>query len=125
MFTKYIHKLGVSPLWSLSDVFGLEPEHLEWIPKPVKAVILLCPCSDSVCFYQIFIIPKNIVEKNFNNLTLKFNFCVQFEQYSKEQDAANANANPSPPKDLFFLKQYIHNACGAIALVHGIANSPE
>lgn len=42
VLTKYIHRLGVSPLWSLTDIFGLEPEQLEWVAKPVKAVILLC-----------------------------------------------------------------------------------
>lgn len=48
MLTKYIHKLGVSPLWSVVDVYGLDPEILEFIPKPVKAVILLYPLSDDV-----------------------------------------------------------------------------
>lgn len=47
VLSKYIHKLGVSPLWSLTDVFGLEPDQLEWMPKPVKAVILLFPDSVS------------------------------------------------------------------------------
>lgn len=51
VLSNYIHKLGVSPLWSLTDVFGLDPDQLEWIPKPVKAVILLFP--DDVSFLQI------------------------------------------------------------------------
>lgn len=32
---------------------------------------------------------------------------------------------PECPKDLFFTKQTIHNACGTIALVHAILNNPE
>ncbi|XP_031620220.1 ubiquitin carboxyl-terminal hydrolase [Contarinia nasturtii] len=94
VLTKYIHKLGVSPLWSLTDVFGLEPDQLEWLPGPVQALILLFPCSNS------------------------------FEKYSKEQDEELKANPPKVPEDLFFLKQYIHNACGAIALVHSVANNP-
>lgn len=48
VLTKYIHKLGVTNDWALTDVVGLEPEMLEWIPKPVKSIILLFPCSDTV-----------------------------------------------------------------------------
>ncbi|XP_068143545.1 ubiquitin carboxyl-terminal hydrolase-like [Drosophila tropicalis] len=43
----YIHKLGVSPSWSVTDVIGLEDKMLEWITRPVKALILLFPCSDA------------------------------------------------------------------------------
>lgn len=43
-----MYKLGVSDKWNVVDIFGLEPEMLEWVPKPVKAVILLFPCSEAV-----------------------------------------------------------------------------
>lgn len=44
----YIHQLGVAPEWSVVDVFGLDEEMLEWVPKPVKALILLFPTSETV-----------------------------------------------------------------------------
>lgn len=50
MLNKYIQKLGVSADWSVTDVMGLEPDMLDWIPKPVKAFILLFPISDTVGF---------------------------------------------------------------------------
>lgn len=81
VLTKYIHKLGVSNDWSLTDVVGLEPEMLEWIPKPVKSIILLFPCSDKVfrgyflifaIFYKIYLCSmKNIVLRNMNVYRLR------------------------------------------------------
>lgn len=48
VLSKYVHKLGVSPLWSLTDVYGLDPDSLESIPTPVKSVILLYPMTKIV-----------------------------------------------------------------------------
>lgn len=95
VMNKYIHKLGVSEKWSLTDVYGLEPDMLEWVPKPVKAVILLFPCSES------------------------------YEQHRALEESKLAENHPEYPKDLFFMKQVIHNACGTIALVHSIANNKD
>lgn len=45
---KLIHRLGVFPLWSLLDVYSLDKEILEFIPRPVKTVIFLFPIFDKV-----------------------------------------------------------------------------
>lgn len=95
VMTNYIHKLGVSEKWSLTDVYGLEPDMLEWIPKPVKAIILLFPCSES------------------------------YEKHRAEEEEKLKADPPKFPEDLFFMKQVIHNACGTIALVHSIANNKD
>uniref|UniRef100_A0A0K8TT99 Ubiquitin carboxyl-terminal hydrolase n=1 Tax=Tabanus bromius TaxID=304241 RepID=A0A0K8TT99_TABBR len=95
VMTKYIHRLGVPSKWNIVDVYGLESEMLEWVPKPVKAVILLFPCSKP---YE--------------------------KQRVEEEEKLKANP-PKYPDDLFFMKQVIQNACGSIALVHSIANNPD
>lgn len=48
VMTKYLHNVGVSPKWSISDIFGLDDDILMYVQKPVKAVIFLYPLSDNV-----------------------------------------------------------------------------
>lgn len=50
-------------------------------------------------------------------------FHYQDDKHSKNE--TDPDNSPVIPKDIFFMKQFINNACGAIALVHGIANNPE
>jgi len=95
VMSKYIHKLGVSPSWSLVDVLGLDAELLAITPQPVKAVILLSPCSEN------------------------------YENNWKELDEKLKANPPTIPDGLFHMKQCIHNACGTIALIHGIANNAD
>jgi len=95
VMNNFLRKLGVSNDWSLTDVYGLEPEMLEWVPRPVKAVILLFPVSEA------------------------------YEKHRQEQDEQIKQDPPKTPEDLFYMKQLIHNACGTIALVHSIANNKE
>jgi len=47
-----MYKLGVPSTFNIVDVYGLEPETLEWMPRPAKAVILLFPCSEAVSIFQ-------------------------------------------------------------------------
>lgn len=95
VMTKFLHKLGVAKDWSVVDVYGLEPDLLALVPKPVVAVILLYPLS----------------KKGDNSLE---------DKESEEEDV-------SIPKDpeVFHMKQYIHNACGTIALIHSVGNNRD
>uniref|UniRef100_A0A6B2EJF4 Ubiquitin carboxyl-terminal hydrolase n=1 Tax=Phlebotomus kandelakii TaxID=1109342 RepID=A0A6B2EJF4_9DIPT len=95
VLNKYIYTLGVSNKWNIVDIFGLEPEMLEWVPQPVRAVILLFPCSDAYEAHR-----------------------------AKENIELKANP-PTYPSDLFYMRQTIPNACGTIALVHSIANNVD
>ncbi|XP_055698747.1 ubiquitin carboxyl-terminal hydrolase-like [Phlebotomus papatasi] len=95
VLNKYIYALGVSKKWSIVDVLSLDPEMLEWVPQPVQAVILLFPCSDA-------------------------------NEVHRSQENAELKTNPQTiPSDLFYMKQTVRNACGTIALIHSIANSPD
>ncbi|CAD6998376.1 ubiquitin carboxyl-terminal hydrolase [Ceratitis capitata] len=92
VLTKYIHKLGVSKEWSLTDVVGLDPEMLEWIPQPVKAIILLFPISET------------------------------YEKHRAEEHESLMSDPGSYPEDLFYMRQLTSNACGTVALIHSVAN---
>ncbi|XP_055695578.1 ubiquitin carboxyl-terminal hydrolase-like [Lutzomyia longipalpis] len=95
VLNKFIYNLGVSKKWNIVDVIGLEPDMLEWVPQPVRAVILLFPCSDK-----------------------------HAAQVAKENAEKKANPE-TYPTDLFYMRQTIRNACGTIALIHSIANNPD
>lgn len=49
----------------------------------------------------------------------------QYEQYRLTEEAKFKDNIPQYPKDLFFTKQTIHNACGTCALIHAISNNKE
>ncbi|KAM8715293.1 hypothetical protein ACLKA7_002359 [Drosophila subpalustris] len=97
VLTKYIHKLGVSPSWSVTDVIGLDDELLAYLPRPVKAIILLFPISDAY-------------EKH------------RAEEHERIKTAAEEEKYPS---DLFYMRQFTHNACGTVALIHSVANNKD
>ncbi|XP_011178485.1 ubiquitin carboxyl-terminal hydrolase [Zeugodacus cucurbitae] len=93
VLTKYIHKLGVSNEWSITDVVSLEPEMLEWIPQPVKAIILLFPISDN------------------------------YEKHRAQEHEHLAADPGTFPDDLFYMRQLTSNACGTVAIIHSVANN--
>uniref|UniRef100_A0A1A9ZF47 Ubiquitin carboxyl-terminal hydrolase n=1 Tax=Glossina pallidipes TaxID=7398 RepID=A0A1A9ZF47_GLOPL len=95
VLTKYIHTFGVTKDWVITDVMGLEPDMLEWIPKPVKSIILLFPCSDT------------------------------YEKHRAEEQQRLAETEQTYPKDLFYMRQLSQNACGTVALIHSVANNED
>lgn len=126
-----MYQLGVPKTWNIVDVYGLDEDILEFVPKPVKSVILLFPCSEAVSIDQIiylFMYIKNTGKATFFH-NVKFVifinkiFLNQYEKHRSEEDAALQDNPPETPSDVFYMKQIIHNACGTIALVHAIANS--
>uniref|UniRef100_A0A182YC83 Ubiquitin carboxyl-terminal hydrolase n=1 Tax=Anopheles stephensi TaxID=30069 RepID=A0A182YC83_ANOST len=95
VLTNYMVKLGVSPLWSIVDIYGMDDELLDMVPKPVKSLIFLFPCSKA------------------------------HEEYRAKEDEELKAKNVEHPKSLFFTRQFVHNACGTIAVIHAILNNPD
>lgn len=94
VLNKFIAKIGVdSEKFKLVDVIGLEDDTLAFLPKPVLAFVLLFPCSEN------------------------------YEKHRKEEDEKLSADKPKVPEDLFYMKQYLNNACGSIALFHAILNN--
>lgn len=54
VMTKYLHNVGVSSKWSISDIFGLDDEILNYVQKPVKAIIFLYPLTENVSKIHLF-----------------------------------------------------------------------
>ncbi|KAI9227759.1 MAG: hypothetical protein DHS80DRAFT_23983 [Piptocephalis tieghemiana] len=94
--TECIRRLGVSPTWAFTDIYGLDPELLAFVPRPVKAVILLFPITEN------------------------------YEKFRKEeQERLSApGANPVDPS-IWYTSQTIGNACGSIAVLHSLANNRD
>lgn len=91
--TKYLQTLGVPSKWRMIDVIALEGEPLAWVPRPVLAVILLFPLSES------------------------------YEEHRSKQEIELLDKGEPAPKDVFHLKQVVSNVCGTVALVHSVANN--
>ncbi|KAL1518359.1 hypothetical protein ABEB36_001994 [Hypothenemus hampei] len=95
VMSKFMRLLGVPDKWSIIDVYGLDPDALAWLPQPVLALILLFPCSD------------------------------KFYEHAKEEANKLKKTGQIVVDDLFYMKQYVSNACGTIALIHCVANNAE
>ncbi|GAA5934322.1 hypothetical protein JCM10213_003763 [Rhodosporidiobolus nylandii] len=95
-FNRWSASLGLKTegegAYAFQDVFGLEPECLEWVKKPVKAVLMLFPVTEA------------------------------YEKMRKEQDAKVLEDGVEGVADVIYFKQTIANACGTFALLHTLAN---
>lgn len=95
VMNKFLQKLGVSDKWSIVDVMGLDSELLAWVPRPVLAVILLFPISEA------------------------------YEQHRKQQEQDILSKGQEISNNLFYMKQYVSNTCGTVAMVHSVANNTD
>ncbi|KAM6499043.1 cysteine proteinase [Amanita muscaria] len=95
VFNEWAQKSGLATSQvCFHDVYGLEEELLELVPKPAKAVILLFPLDGAIK-----------------------------EQRQKEDEELSKQDQPLVDKTILWIKQTISNACGTMALLHAIANT--
>ncbi|CDS11182.1 hypothetical protein LRAMOSA03445 [Lichtheimia ramosa] len=95
VWNKIAHKHGMDPNWSYTDIYGFDPELLDFVPRPLAAVIFLYP----------------ITEKS--------------EEFRHEEEARVTKREQDISPQVMFFKQTISNACGMMALIHSLANNKE
>jgi len=96
VMNKYMSNLGVeSSAWQYFDVYGLDPDLLMMIPRPVCALLLLFPITDN---YK--------------------KFCEDEEKRLKENSQVVS-------EKLYFTEQTVGNACGTVGIIHSIANNTD
>jgi len=93
VINEFIYHLGVPREYRFSDCFGLDRESLAFVSLPCLAVLFLFPSGN-----------------------FKHRDDIEQEDFSSE---TSNEVNPN----IFFVKQYVPNACGTIAVVHAIANN--
>jgi ubiquitin carboxyl-terminal hydrolase L3 len=93
VMNEFLTKIGVPDKLQICDIFGFEPELLEMVPKPVKAVLLCFPVSQ------------------------------QSEDFRTAQVAKIKESGQELPSGVWFTTQTIGNACGTIGLLHAVGNN--
>jgi len=93
VFNGWANQAGLEPSDQYFDLYGLDSELLSMIPRPVKAVVLVFPWEEA-----------------------RYRRAAEDERLAKE-------GGPKVDESVFWMKQTIHNACGAMAIIHGLANT--
>ncbi|CCD24362.1 ubiquitin-specific protease YUH1 NDAI_0D00480 [Naumovozyma dairenensis CBS 421] len=94
VFTDFAKNLGLDPLFAFHDIYSLtDADLLAFLPRPVKAIILLFPISDKQE-------KQDDVIKNDTQSVMSLS-----------------------SKDAVWFKQTIKNACGLYAILHSLANN--
>ncbi|XP_053563899.1 ubiquitin carboxyl-terminal hydrolase isozyme L3 [Bombina bombina] len=91
----FLIQLGVGSSWQFVDVYGLDPDLLSMVPRPVCAVLLLFPVTE------------------------------KYELFRAEEEEKIKTHGQDLNSSVYFMKQTIRNACGTIGLIHAVANNRE
>jgi len=88
LMNKYIWRLGVSRSFEFVEILGVDKDLLSMVPQPVFAVLMLFPVSDAS------------------------------ENHRRRQRDEIANSGQMYSDSVYWMKQFIGNACGTIGLIH-------
>ncbi|KAI9710007.1 MAG: ubiquitinyl hydrolase 1 [Chrysothrix sp. TS-e1954] len=94
VFTGLMHDLGASKMLKFVDIWSMEAQGLETIPRPVLALILVLPTSE--------IYEQRVTEEESHRDIYKGTCCEE---------------------GVMWFRQTINNACGLYALLHAICNN--
>jgi ubiquitin carboxyl-terminal hydrolase L3 len=100
VFNDFARRVGVQGGWAFADVLGLDDDLLSMVPSPCIAVILLFPVTEQIARSEMA--------------------RVRAARGALTQRGARA-VSPS----LFFMKQYVGNACGTVAAMHALVNNRQ
>lgn len=90
----YMKKLGMNTdMYSFHDVFSTEDWALEMVPRPVLAVLMLFPITESS------------------------------EKYAEEEQTRIQSNGQIVSENMVYIQQTIDNACGTIGLLHAACNA--
>jgi len=95
VMNKFLAGMGVPEPWQIVDVYGLDSELLAMVPQPVLALLLLFPTSD------------------------------KYEEHRMQQDAELKEKGQVVSPNVFYMKQFLRNTCGTVALIHAVANNVD
>ncbi|CAL4093265.1 unnamed protein product [Meganyctiphanes norvegica] len=95
VMNKFLTGMGVPSSWAMNDVLGMDEELLAMVPQPVGAVILLYPINDTN------------------------------EAFKAQQEESIEKAGQTVSDKVYFMKQFVGNACGTVALIHSLANNTD
>jgi ubiquitin carboxyl-terminal hydrolase L3 len=94
MLNQFAHGVGLPSEFNFVDVYGVDEGLLMMVPRPCLAVTLLFDCSSE-----------------------------PIRSYKAEQDKHIKEAGQTISKDIFYMDQFVGNACGTIATMHAIGNN--
>ncbi|KAI9660248.1 MAG: ubiquitinyl hydrolase 1 [Alyxoria varia] len=94
VMSSLVHKLGLSQELGFHDIYSIDdPELLAFVPRPVYAVLLVFPVSET------------------------------YEKFRKGEDQDKEEyQGTGREEEVMWYKQTIGNACGLIGLLHGVSN---
>jgi len=95
VMNKFMAGMGVPSSVAINDVIGLDAELLSMVPNPVHALLLLYPLTDVS------------------------------EQFAKKQEAEIDDKGQEMSSKVYYMKQFVGNACGTVALMHAVANNAD
>ncbi|XP_007888939.1 ubiquitin carboxyl-terminal hydrolase isozyme L3 isoform X1 [Callorhinchus milii] len=92
---EFTRQLGVLPSWQFGDVFGMDPELLSMVPRPVCSILLLFPVTE------------------------------KYGTFRQEEESKIKSMGQEVSPQVYFMKQTISNACGTVGLIHALANNQD